>query len=92
MNLTTADLDRLEKNGVGGFTTYEEQMALIALARQTTNLAYRLAGALAGEVNFSQMPSQDSLTLLAEALAAFPDSEFAKRYEEFRIAETKAVE
>ena len=33
MKLTMEDLDRLEKNGVGGLTTYEEQVALIELAR-----------------------------------------------------------
>ena len=33
MELTHKDLDRLEKNGVGGFTTKEELDALIKLAR-----------------------------------------------------------
>lgn len=34
MQLTLKDLDRLQKNGVGGFTTAEEQRALIELARE----------------------------------------------------------
>lgn len=34
MKLTDADLDRLEKNGVGGLTSIEEQRALIEQARE----------------------------------------------------------
>lgn len=37
--LNENDLKRLVKNGVGGGTTYDEQMALIALAREA--LEYR---------------------------------------------------
>ena len=33
MELTYKDLERLEKNGIGGFTTKEELDALIRLAR-----------------------------------------------------------
>ncbi len=39
MNLTNNDLDRLEKLGIGGAVTYEEQIALITLAR--TSLTQR---------------------------------------------------
>lgn len=35
MRLTDQDLDRLEKNGVGGLTTAEEQAALIAEVRRS---------------------------------------------------------
>jgi hypothetical protein len=34
MELNFDDLDRLQNYGVGGLTTYEEQMALINLARK----------------------------------------------------------
>jgi len=37
MKLKIEDLDRLEKFGIGGGVTYEEQMALIKLARESFN-------------------------------------------------------
>jgi hypothetical protein len=37
MKLKIEDLNRLEKLGIGGGVTYEEQMALIKLARENLN-------------------------------------------------------
>jgi len=34
MELTLKDLERLKKNGIGGFTTLDEQMTLIVLATE----------------------------------------------------------
>lgn len=55
-------------------------------------LAYRLANALLDEIHYSNTPSEDSLTLLAEAVKLYPNSELADRYREFEIDKMKAVE